>query len=133
MAKYELLQIVCEKETILFASDKAYEIKRRYDPDKGQRIRINGRILYIYQAWDWVNGRPIKEYKYEVKPKKPEKTSNQKPVIQINNAGLTIKTFPSLTFASVELGYCRMNDISKACYTGLPTTKGHYFKWGKEA
>lgn len=110
MAKYELLQIVCEKETILFASDKAYEIKRRYDPDN----------------------RPIKEYKPKKAKVKVESSNphNWKPVIKVSKGGGTIKRFKSLTDAAVECGYGSAYDITKACNTGLSTSRGDFFQWG---
>lgn len=134
MAKYELLQIACGKETVLYTSDKPKDIKRRYDQDKLQRIRIDGKMLLIYQAFDWVQGRPIKEYKPKKAKVKVESSNphNWKPVIKINSWGSTIKRFKSLTDAAVECGYGSAYDITKACNTGLPTSRGDFFKWGAE-
>lgn len=130
--KYQLLQIINGVENIIYESDEAYEIKRRYNIDGMQRIKIGEKMLLIYQAFDWVQGRPIKEYKpkkakIKVKSNNPH---NWKPVIKINSWGSTIKRFKSLTDAAVDCGYGSAYDITKACNTGLPTSRGDYFKWG---
>lgn len=127
--RYQLLQIINGVENIIYESDKAYEIKRRYDIDGMQRIRINGKTLLIFQAWDWVNGRPIREYKTRKAPEKLLTTARKK-VNLVDANGKIIARYDSVTTAAVENGYCRFHDITNACNRNCMTRAGQFFQWG---
>lgn len=127
--KYQLLQITDGVECILHESDKAYEIKRRYDIDGMQRIRIDGKMLLIFQAWDWVNGKPIREYKSRQAPPKLLTTTRKK-VNLVDADGNILKQYNSVTTAAVENGYCRFHDITNSCNRNSMTRSGQFFQWG---
>lgn len=128
--RYQLLQIVDGVEHIIYESDKAYEIKRRYDLEGMQRIRKDGKLLLIFQAWDWVNGRPIREHKNQRKTVVSERQCNRKKVNLVDANGKIIAHYDSVTTAAVENGYARFHDITNACNRNSMTRAGQFFQWG---
>ena len=120
--RYQLLQIKNGKETVLLDTDSKQEIRNHYDRDDMLRIRVDGRILLIFQAEDWLNNLPIREYRI----KRP---SIEIPVIQKNEAGEEIARFHSVAEAARETGCKSVNNVTRACRTGRATRTGLWFAY----
>ena len=123
--KYQLLQIINGVENIIYESDKAYEIKRRYNIDGMQRIRIDGKMLLIFQAFDWAQDRPIREYK----PPK-QQVNKYKKVNLVDNDGNILKQYDTMKSAMKDNGYKSFYVIANSCNRGVATKRGHFFQWG---
>lgn len=120
--RYQLLQIKNGKETVLLDTDSKQEIRNHYDRDDMLRIRVDGQTLLIFQAEDWLNNRPIREYRV----KRP---SYEIPVIQKNEKGEEIARFHSVAEAARETGCKSVNNVTRACRTGRATRSGMWFAY----
>ena len=132
--RYQLLQIREGKESVLLDTDSKKEIRERYARDDMTRIRIDGRTLLIFQADDWANGKPIREYREAIarKPKiVPVENGKRKPVIMITPGCEEVRRFESLIAAADAIGYGCIKPITLACNTGKPTGKGFRFRWAE--
>ena len=122
--KYQLLQIKNGVERILIDTDSKQEIRNHYDRDDMLRIRVDGQTLLIFQAEDWLNNLPIREYRV----KRPNE-SRERPVIQKNETGEEIARFHSVTEAARETGCKSIENVTRACRTGRATRTGLWFAY----
>ena len=129
--RYQLLQIREGIETILLDTDSKKEIRKHYDRDDMLRIRVYGQTLLIFQAEDWLNNLPIREYKEAAAPKRHViDCGHSKPVMLITDDGAEIQRFKSLTKAAAA-GFGSRWDIRNSCEAGKPTLKGYMFRWAE--
>lgn len=122
--KYQLLQIKNGVEHILIDTDSKQEIRDHYDRDDLCRIRVNGQTLLIFQAEDWLNNLPIREYRV----KRPNESS-ERAVIQKDRDGKEIARFHSITEAARATGCKSTNNVTRACRTGRATRSGLWFMY----
>lgn len=132
--KYKLIQISAGVEQVICESDNKNVIRRLYNPENKQRIKIDDKILLTYQAEAWVHGEPIKEY-HEKKPaeKKPKIKEKRGPggrpkrVCKVTENGEVIEIYSTIEEASIK-NYVARDVIVKAYKSGKPTFTGQYFK-----
>lgn len=132
--KYQLLTITNEREKVLLDTNDEELIRKTYDPDSLQRIRIKKKMLLIFQADDFSKGKPIRKpnppvrIKKEKKVKEAGKNLRSKAVIQIDVNGNEINRFKSVVDAA-NANYVSENLVSKVC-NGHKSIYDLHFVWG---
>lgn len=122
--KYQLLQIRQGVETILLDTDSKNEIRKHYHWYGLCRIRVEGRMLLIFQAEDWLNNLPIRDYRV-----KRYNEHLERPVIQKDKDGNVIARYHSIAEAAKATGNRSANNVMRACKTGHATRSGLWFEY----
>lgn len=132
--KYKLIQISAGVEQVICESDNKNVIRRLYNPENKQRIKIDDKILLTYQAEAWVHGEPIKEYHAQPPAPKPQKINKKRGpggspqrLCKVTKDGEVLETYASIEEASTK-NYIARDVIVKAYKTGEPTFTGQYFR-----
>lgn len=131
MAKYQLLQIKNREETVLVDSDKKRDVRKRYYRDGLFRIRVDGKILRIFEADAWAAGKRIPKPAQD--PKSPERVkrvgNGERAVALIDAEGNVLKQYKTLKDAAKESGYKTCDSVRTACESGRPTSNGKRYRW----
>lgn len=131
MAKYQLLQIKNREETVLVDSDKKRDVRKRYYRDGLFRIRVDGKILRIFEADAWAAGKRIPKPAQD--PNSPEKVkrvgNGERAVALIDAEGNVLKQYKTLKDAAKESGYKTCGSVKAACDSGQPTSNGKRYRW----